>query len=63
MYYNKIIAFQNNIDNLKKDHWIDDYKLLESLAQQNLNSGDKGAYVLKQKWLQKGCNKQKEKWM
>ena len=46
------------IDNLKKDHWIDDYKLLESLAQQNLNSGDKGAYVLKQKWLQKGCNKQ-----
>ena len=45
------------IDNLKRDHWIDDYKLLESLAQQNLNSGDKGAYVLKQKWLQKGCNK------
>ena len=46
------------IDNLKKDHWIDDYKLLESLAQQNLNSGDKGAYALKQKWLQKGCEKQ-----
>ena len=46
------------IKNLKEDHWIDDYKLLESLAQQNLNSGDKGAYVLKQKWLQKGCDKQ-----
>lgn len=46
------------ISNLKEDHWIDDYKLLESLAQQNLNSGDKGAYVLKQKWLQKGCDKQ-----
>ena len=41
------------ITNLKKDHWIDDYKLLESLAQQNLNSGDKGANVLKQKWRQK----------
>ena len=46
------------IDNLKKDHWIDDYKLLESLAQQNLKYGDKGAYALKQKWLQKGCEKQ-----
>lgn len=45
------------IEDLKKDKWIDDYKLLESLAQQNLNSGDKGAYVLKQKWLQKGCDK------
>ena len=33
-------------------------KLLESLAQQNLKYGDKGAYALKQKWLQKGCEKQ-----
>lgn len=43
--------------NLKEDHWIDDIKLLESLAQQNFSSGDKGPYVLKQKWLQKGCDK------
>ena len=54
----QVLLFQLSLDNLKKNHWIDDYKLLESLAQQNLNSGDKGAYVLKQKWLQKGCNKQ-----
>ena len=41
------------IDNLKKDHWIDDYKLLESLAQQNLNSGDKRCLCLEAKMATK----------
>ncbi|MGT2908064.1 recombination regulator RecX [Streptococcus dentiloxodontae] len=40
--------------NLKKDKWIDDKHLAENLIQQNASSGDKGAYVLKQKLLKKG---------
>ena len=45
------------LDNLKADKWLDDRRYAESFAQQNLTSGDKGAYVLKQKLAQKGIEK------
>lgn len=42
------------IDNLKKDNWLDDVKYAHSFIHFNLLSGDKGAYALKQKLMQKG---------
>ncbi|MGT2948883.1 recombination regulator RecX [Streptococcus devriesei] len=42
---------------LKKERWIDDLQYIETVLQQNLHSGDKGAYVLKQKLLQKGIDR------
>ena len=42
------------IDNLKKDNWLDDVKYAHSFIHSNLLSGDKGAYALKQKLMQKG---------
>ncbi|MDQ0221539.1 recombination regulator RecX [Streptococcus moroccensis] len=42
------------IKNLQADGWLDDAKFAASLIEQNLLSGDKGGYVLKQKLLQKG---------
>ncbi|WP_288274853.1 recombination regulator RecX [uncultured Streptococcus sp.] len=42
------------IENLKKENWINDAQYVETYLSQNLTSGDKGSYVLKQKLLQKG---------
>lgn len=42
------------IDNLKSENWINDKNYVQSFIQQNLNNGDKGPYVIKQKLLQKG---------
>ncbi|MGT2847409.1 recombination regulator RecX [Streptococcus massiliensis] len=42
------------IDNLLADNWLNDRKYAETFIQSNLLSGDKGAYVLKQKLSQKG---------
>ena len=44
------------LDNLKKDHWINDRKYAHSFIQSNLLTGDKGAFVLKQKLSQKGIS-------
>ena len=44
------------LDNLKKDHWINDRKYANSFIQSNLLTGDKGAFVLKQKLSQKGIS-------
>lgn len=42
------------INSLKKDNWLDDAKYAHSFIHSNLLSGDKGAYALKQKLMQKG---------
>lgn len=42
---------------LKEERWINDLQYIETVLQQNLHSGDKGAYVLKQKLLQKGIDR------
>lgn len=44
------------LDNLKKDNWINDRKYAHSFIQSNLLTGDKGAFVLKQKLSQKGIS-------
>ena len=44
------------LDNLKKDNWINDRKYTNSFIQSNLLTGDKGAFVLKQKLTQKGIS-------
>lgn len=44
------------MDNLKKEHWINDRKYANSFIQSNLLTGDKGAFVLKQKLSQKGIS-------
>jgi len=44
------------LDNLKKDHWINDRKYANSFIQSNLLTGDKGAFVLKKKLSQKGIS-------
>lgn len=46
------------IENLKKENWINDSQYVETYLSQNLISGDKGGYVLKQKLLQKGVDAQ-----
>lgn len=46
------------LENLKKENWINDEQYVETYLSQNLNTGDKGAYVLKQKLIQKGINSQ-----
>lgn len=43
---------------LKEEKWLDDSKYIDNILQQNLHSGDKGAFVLKQKLLQKGIESQ-----
>lgn len=45
------------IKTLKDEKWINDLQYIESVIQQNLHSGDKGPYVLKQKLLQKGIDR------
>ena len=42
------------MDALKKDNWINDRKYANSYIQSNLLTGDKGAFVLKQKLSQRG---------
>lgn len=42
------------INSLKKDNWLDDAKYAHAVINANLLSGDKGAYALKQKLMQKG---------
>ena len=42
------------INSLKKDNWLDDAKYAHAIINANLLSGDKGAYALKQKLMQKG---------
>ena len=42
------------INSLKKDNWLDDSKYVHAIINANLLSGDKGAYALKQKLMQKG---------
>ena len=44
------------LDALKKDNWINDRKYANSFIQSNLLTGDKGAFVLKQKLSQKGIS-------
>ncbi|MGT2833230.1 recombination regulator RecX [Streptococcus halotolerans] len=44
------------IDNLKADKWIDDKQFVMSTVEQNLSSGDKGSFVIKQKLRQKGIS-------
>ena len=44
------------LDNLKKDNWINDRKYAHSFIQSNFLTGDKGAFVLKQKLSQKGIS-------
>ena len=46
------------LKNLKEDKWLDDDKYVENFISQNLSSGDKGPYVIKQKLLQKGITAQ-----
>ena len=46
------------LENLKKENWINDSQYVETYLSQNLTSGDKGGYVLKQKLLQKGVDAQ-----
>ncbi|TDE67055.1 recombination regulator RecX [Streptococcus sp. KCJ4932] len=46
------------IENLKTENWINDSQYVETYLSQNLSSGDKGGYVLKQKLLQKGVDAQ-----
>lgn len=42
------------LKNLKEDKWIDDENYARQVIESNLHTGDKGAYVLKQKLMQKG---------
>ncbi|MEX2804784.1 recombination regulator RecX [Streptococcus sp. H31] len=51
-HQDKVIA--QVIAELKDAQWLDDRKYAEALIRQNINTGDKGAYLLKQKLLQKG---------
>ena len=44
------------LDALKKENWINDRKYANSFIQSNLLTGDKGAFVLKQKLSQKGIS-------
>ncbi|MEQ9764649.1 recombination regulator RecX [Streptococcus sp. ZJ151] len=44
------------IDNLKADKWINDKQFVMSTVEQNLSSGDKGSFVIKQKLMQKGIS-------
>ncbi|WP_161981056.1 recombination regulator RecX [Streptococcus sp. S784/96/1] len=42
------------IKSLKADKWIDDKAYAQQVIEANKHTGDKGAYVLKQKLIQKG---------
>lgn len=42
------------IENLKKENWVNDLQYVKTYLAQNLNTGDKGVSVLKQKLIQKG---------
>lgn len=46
------------LENLQKDNWLNDEQYVENYLAQYLNLGDKGAYVLKQKLIQKGIPSQ-----
>lgn len=46
------------LENLKKENWINDDQYVDTYLSQNISSGDKGGYVLKQKLIQKGINSQ-----
>lgn len=46
------------LNNLKEGKWIDDKSYVRTLLNQNLNSGNKGSHILKQKLLQKGIASQ-----
>ncbi|MDY5974196.1 recombination regulator RecX [Streptococcus hyovaginalis] len=44
------------LDNLKDDNWINNQQFIISTVEQNISSGDKGAFVIKQKLMQKGIS-------
>lgn len=44
------------INDLKKDHWIDESKMVENVVYANASSGDKGPSVLKSKLMQRGIS-------
>ncbi|MFZ7333384.1 recombination regulator RecX [Streptococcus pluranimalium] len=44
------------LDSLKVDKWIDDQQFVITTVEQNLSSGDKGAFVIRQKLMQKGIS-------
>ena len=46
------------LEKLKKENWINDEQYIDTYLSQNLNTGDKGAYVLKQNLIQKGIDSQ-----
>src|SRR5699024_7806421 len=44
------------LDNLIAEDWLNDQQYVENYLAQNLHSGDKGPYILKQKLMQKGID-------
>ena len=42
------------LDNLIAENWLNDQQYVENYLAQNLHSGHKGPYILKQKLMQKG---------
>ena len=46
------------LDNLIAEDWLNDQQYVENYLAQNLHSGDKGPYILKQKLMQKGIDTQ-----
>ena len=42
------------LEELERDRWIDDLKLAQNMVSQQLLSGDKGPFVIRQKLKQKG---------
>lgn len=44
------------LKSLKEDKWIDDENYVRQIVASNLHTGDKGAYHLKQKLIQKGIS-------
>ncbi|MCB5139568.1 recombination regulator RecX [Streptococcus mutans] len=52
------IVIPQILTQLKEEKWLDDSKYIDNILQQNLHSGDKGAFILKQKLLQKGIESQ-----
>lgn len=49
-------AIEAIIDNLTKDKWLDDTAYAQAYFEKNQSTGDKGAYVIKQKLKQKGIS-------
>src|SRR5699024_12793849 len=46
------------LDNLIAEDWLNEQQYVENYLAQNLHSGDKGPYILKQKLMQKGIDTQ-----